>query len=105
MDMLSNILREFNELWGGIDWKDQDKIFRVISEEIPAKVAADKAYVNAQKNSDRQNARIEHDKALQRVMSGLLTDHTTLFKQFMDDPNFHKWLLDFVFKRTYDAAA
>ena len=40
----------------------------MITEEIPAKVAADKAYQNAMKNSDKQNARIEHDKALQRVM-------------------------------------
>ena len=64
-----------------------------VAEEIPAKVAADKAYQNPQKHSDRQNARIEHDKALQRVIIELLTDHTELFKQFMlpsagnQDPN------------------
>ena len=40
-----------------------------ITEEIPAKVAADQAYQNAQANSDKQNARIEHDKALGRVMN------------------------------------
>jgi len=69
-------------LFGNIDWRDADKISQVIAEEIPTKVAADKAYQNAMKNSDKQNARIEHDKALQRVILELLPDHTELFKQF-----------------------
>ena len=63
MERLSNIIREFNDRFGNIEWKDQDKIRRVIVEELPAKVAADKAYQNAMANSDKQNARIEHDKA------------------------------------------
>lgn len=83
--------------FGDIEWKDADKIRKVISEEIPAKVAADKAYQNARKYSDRQNARIEHDKALGRVMMDLLADHTELFKQFSDNPSFKKWLSDTIF--------
>ena len=42
---------------------------KLITEDIPNRVAADKAYQNAKKNSDKQNARIEHDKALARVMT------------------------------------
>lgn len=101
LDHLSNIIRAFNDQFGSIDWKDGDKIRRVISEEIPAKVAADTAYQNAMKNSDKQNARIEHDKALQRVMIELLTDHTELFKQFSDNQSFKKWLSDTIFNLTY----
>ena len=41
LDRLSNIVRQFNELYGNIDWKDADRIRKAISEEIPAKVAAD----------------------------------------------------------------
>lgn len=103
LDRLSVIIREFNELFGAIDWTDKDKIQQMIAEEIPAKVAADKAYQNAQKNSDKQNARIEHDKALERVIIGLLSDHTELFKQFMDNQSFKKWLSDGNFQRTYGA--
>ena len=97
----ANIVRTFNDQFGNIDWKDEDQIDKVIAEEIPAKVAADKAYQNAMKNSDKQNARIEHDKALQRVMVELITDHTELFKQFSDNPGFKKWLSDTVFQATY----
>jgi type I restriction enzyme R subunit len=104
LDRLSNILRSFNDQFGNIDWQDADKIRQVIAEEIPAKVAADKAYQNAMQNSDRQNARIEHDRALQRVLLSLLSDHTELFKQFSDNPSFRKWLADSVFTLTYEEA-
>jgi type I restriction enzyme R subunit len=53
-------------------------------------------------NSDRQNARIEHDKALQRVMMAVLEDDTELFKQFVDDVSSRRWLTDTVFRLTYD---
>ncbi len=60
------------------------------------------AYQNAQQNSDKQNARIEHDKALGRVMNALLKDDTELFKQFSDNESFRKWLTDTVFAVTYE---
>jgi len=101
LDHLSTILRTFNEQFGNVDWKDADKIRQVIAKEIPAKVAADTAYQNAMKNSDKQNARIEHDRALQRVILELLSDHTELFKQFSDNPGFKKWLGDATFGATY----
>ncbi len=103
LDQLSNIIKSFNDQFGNIDWKDADKIRKVIAEEIPAKVAADPAYQNAMKHSDKQNARIEHDKALQRVILELLADHTELFKQFSDNPSFKKWLGDTIFGVTYQS--
>ncbi|MFH0824410.1 MAG: type I restriction endonuclease subunit R, partial [Pseudomonadota bacterium] len=105
LDLLSNIIRAFNDQFGNIDWRDADKIRRVIAEEIPPKVAADQAYRNAMRNSDRQNARIEHDRALQRVIVEMLADHTELFKQFSDNAAFKKWLADTIFAVTYDPPA
>ena len=105
MDRLSNIIKDFNNRFGNIEWKDQDKIEKVISEELPAKVAEDQAYKNAMANSDKQNARIEHDKALERAMNELLYDHTELFKQFSDNESFRKWLSEMSFAMTYIGAA
>jgi len=105
LDLLSNIIREFNDLFGNIEWKDADKIRKVIAEEIPSKVAVDKAYQNAIQNSDKQNARLEHDKALERVILDLLSDHAELFKQFSDNPSFKKWLSDRIFSVTYKTDA
>jgi type I restriction enzyme R subunit len=101
LDKLSNIIKTFNDLFGNIPWADNDRLNKMISEEIPQKVAADTAYINAQKNSDKQNARIEHDKALGRVIVGLMQDDTELFKQFSDNPVFKKWLTDTIFNLTY----
>ncbi len=101
LDQLSNIIKTFNDLLGNINWKDADGIEKVITGEIPGKVAADTAYQNAMKNSDKQNARIEHDNALGRVMVELIADHTELLKQFSDNPSFKKWLGDTIFGVTY----
>ncbi|OPX96462.1 MAG: Type-1 restriction enzyme R protein [Syntrophorhabdus sp. PtaB.Bin006] len=102
LDRLSNILKAFNDQFGNISWSDADRVNKLITEDIPNRVAADKAYQNAKKNSDKQNARIEHDKALGRVMTAVLKDDTELFKQFMDNESFRRWLTDTMFALTYD---
>ncbi|MCB0235960.1 MAG: type I restriction endonuclease subunit R, partial [Anaerolineae bacterium] len=101
LDHLSNIIRTFNDQFGNVAWTDADRIGKLITEEIPNLVAADTAYQNASKNSDRQNARIEHDKALGRVIVALMKDDTELFKQFSDNESFRRWLSDTVFSLTY----
>lgn len=101
MDYLSNILNSFNEMWGNIDWKDADRVRRTIAEDIPRLVNEDVAYQNAIRNSDEQNARIEHDKALQRAVVAVMQDVTELFKLYSDNASFKRWLSDANFKRTY----
>lgn len=105
LDRLSNILKTFNDQFGNIAWTHADRVQRLITEEIPAQMAADNAYRNARKRSDKQNARIEHDKALARVMTAVLKDDTELFKQFSDNESFRKWLADTIFALTYQAEA
>ena len=102
LDRLSNIIKTFNDQFGNIRWSDADRVHKLITEDIPNRVAADTAYQNAKKHSDKQNARIEHDKALARVMTAVLKDDTELFKQFMDNESFKRWMTDTIFGLTYD---
>lgn len=104
LDRLSNILKTFNDHFGNIPWSDADRVHRLIIEDIPNRVAADTAYQNARQYSDKQNARIEHDKALERVMAAVLKDDTELFKQFMDNDSFRHWMADTIFRITYESA-
>jgi type I restriction enzyme R subunit len=104
LDHLSNIIAVFNDHFGDIPWQDADRVRKLITETIPARVGQDQAYRNAQKHSDKQNARIEHDKALLRVMTSVIQDDTELFKQFMDNESFKRWMTDTVFGLTYDDA-
>ena len=101
LERLSSIVDAFNDRFGNIEWVDGDRVMRRIIEEVAPKVALDDAYRNAQRNSDRQNARIEHDKALMRVMVAAMKDDTVLFKQFMDNDGFKRWMQDTVFDLTY----
>lgn len=44
LDPLSEILKEFNERWGRVaNWKDKDRVERLVTVDIPGKVAADEA--------------------------------------------------------------
>ena len=104
LDRLSNIIRAFNEQFGAIPWEDRDRVQQLITETIPARVAADSKFKNARQNSDKENARIEHDKALQRVMVALMKDDTELFRRFMDDEGFKRELTDTVFGIAYERA-
>ena len=102
LERLSSILKTFNDQFGNIHWADADRVRKLITEDIPNRVAADKAFQNAKQNSDKQNARIEHDKALVRVMTAVMKDDTELFKQFMDNESFRRWMTDAVFSMTYE---
>ena len=54
----------------------------------PHKVAADAAYRNARRRTPPNAARIEHDKALAKVMLTLLKDDTQVYKQFVENESF-----------------
>ncbi len=101
LDRLSNILRSFNDQFGNIEWQDGDQIRRLITEDIPEKVAANRAYQNAMRQDDKQNARIEHDTVLEKVMMSLLSDHTELYKLFAQNDSSKRWLMDKTFASTY----
>jgi type I restriction enzyme R subunit len=102
LGLLSNILKRFNELFGNIPWTNKDRVFETITDTVVKGVEADEAYQNARRHSDRQNARIEHDKAVGRVITSLFKDDTELFKQFFDNEDFRRWVTDTVFALTYE---
>jgi len=101
MDLLSQIISDFNDMFGNISWNDADNVQRQILE-IPAMVSKDKKYQNAMRNSDVQSARLESERALQQVIFSIMADNMELFKQFQDNPSFKKWLSDLVFNLTYN---
>jgi len=98
LDLLSNILKTFNDHFGTL-FTDADRVAKRIKDEIVPKVAADRAYQNARQNTPN-TARIEHDKALARVMLSLLKDDTEIYKQFSDNESFKRFVTDMVYALT-----
>ncbi len=105
MDHLSNILHEFNDLFGDIPWEDRDRVGKMITETIPSQVAANIAFQNARQNSDRNNARIEHDRVLRSIVTSMVQDDAQLFKQFFDNEDFRRWMTATVFDRSWATTA
>jgi len=98
MDRLSNILKAFNENFGTL-FTDADRVARRIREDIAPQVAADTAYLNARENTPH-TARLAHDQALDRVMQTLLKDDTQVYKQFVENESFRRFISDMVYALT-----
>jgi type I restriction enzyme R subunit len=98
LDHLSNIIKSFNEQFVTL-FTDVDRVAKRIQEDIAPKVAADQAYQNAKQNTP-DAARMEHDKALGRVMLTLLKDDTEAYKQFVENESFKRYVSDMVFNLT-----
>ena len=92
-------LLAFNDLFGNIDGMTATMSAKIL--EI-LHVSKDEKYRNAMKNSDKQNARMESERALQSVIFNIMADNMELFKQFNDNMSFKKWLSDLVFNLTYN---
>ena len=101
LDLLSHIIANFNDLFGGIEWKDKDRAGKMITEEIPVKAGKDPAFRNAREHSDRDNARVEYTAAVSRVIMGIMKDDTQFFKHFMDNPDFRQFVINASFDVAY----
>ncbi len=98
LDRLSNILKTFNDNFGTL-FTDADRVAKRIREDIAPKVAADAAYQNAKENTPH-TARLEMDKALARIMLSLLKDDTEVYKQFVQNEAFRRFVTDMVSSMT-----
>jgi type I restriction enzyme R subunit len=98
LDRLSNILKTFNEQFGTL-FTDSDRVAKRIRDDIAPKVAADTAYQNAKENTPH-TARMAHDQALAKVMQHLLKDDTQVYKQFVENESFKRFVGDMVYALT-----
>lgn len=98
LDRLSNILKSFNEQFGTL-FTDTDRVAKRIRDDIAPQVAVDAAYQNAKENTPH-TARMAHDQALGRVMQHLLKDDTQVYKQFVENESFKRFVGEMVYAIT-----
>lgn len=84
------IVTRFNEQYG-TSFSDEDRIRRLIREEITSQVARDKRYRNARANTPN-TAAIELQAVLNRAFDPLFLDQTEFYKQFKDNPRFRNFV-------------
>ena len=68
---------------------------------MPGQVLEDEDYRNARMNSGRQNAQIEHDSALRRLITAMVRCQTELYKAYTGNEDFRDWLNGEMFRLTY----
>lgn len=81
---LSEIIKEFNEKYGNVEWNEGDKIVRTL-QNIKEDVLKDEKFVKSSKHSDRQNLRIEFEALLQEKMQEIIDVNFDFYKHFTDD--------------------
>jgi type I restriction enzyme R subunit len=96
LDPLSVIVSNFNEQYG-TSFNDEDRIRRLIRDEIAPQVSQDQRYRNAKANTPN-TAEIELDAALNRVVDPLFLDQTEFYKQFKDNNLFRNFVREIVKK-------
>ena len=96
LDYLENIIVTFNDIFGNISWNDKDNVIRQIKS-LPEIVMRDDKFRNALENSDMENIKIEYNNALKNVFKSIMNDNIELFKQWISNSNFKKWLNEEVF--------
>jgi len=84
-DTLENIIKEFNERFGDIDWKEFDKAQDILVQEIPNSLKADNSILQTIANSSRQNGKDASDKKVKEIMQKFITANTDIFKTYVDN--------------------
>lgn len=99
MAKLSEILDEFN----GINWLDKEKAKQQL-EELPVRLQADEAFVNATRNSDRETAQQQCNMSLMMIIARMLNENTEFCRNYLDNPDFMNFINQRVFNTAYENA-
>lgn len=93
---LSEILEQFNN----VNIKNLDKAQQQLNE-LPARLIADQAFVNAAKNSDRETAMRQSGMSLLTIVAQMLGENTEFCRAYLDNPNFMNFINQRVFNTAY----
>ena len=99
MDALSSIVKDFNDTYGNIEWKNRDEVQRQI-EELPARIATSVDFVNAVRNGDKQVAQITFNDDIINIVAGMLEEKTEFVQTYFANQDFQ----NFVNARVFQAA-
>lgn len=98
MQHLSTIESEFNELFGNIDWTDED-IVRTQLEKVVTNVAGDDTVINSMLNSDEQTAAQDSNDSVQSNMAVVGAASSELMTNYWRNQNFRDKVNQYVFDR------
>ena len=99
MDALSSIVKDFNDTYGNIEWKNRDEVQRQI-EELPSRIATSVDFANAVRNGDKQVAQITFNDDIINIVAAMLEEKTEFVQTYFANQDFQ----NFVNARVFQAA-
>lgn len=90
---LSDILEEFNQRYGGVEWEYPDKVKKDI-DELPKELAENESFANAVLHADESTVQIEGGDALQQIIVKNMAARSELFRIFLENQEFQNFLVE-----------
>lgn len=94
LEKLSDILDE----WNSINWINKEKAKQQL-EELPAKLQADEAFINAAKNSNKETAMQQGASSIMGIVIQMLSENSEFCRNYLDNPDF----MNFINQRVIDS--
>ena len=98
LNFLSAVVREFNERFGEVEFRDDERLRRFMLEEVPRRVLANPRVVNAMRSGDAQSDWVRHDRAVEAEVNDSLEDHMELYTRYRGEASFRAWLQEALFR-------
>jgi type I restriction enzyme R subunit len=102
IDTLENIMNDFNQRFGDIEWSDKDKIYKILTQDLPKAMQENSEVMDKIKYSDKQNAKISSDNNLKKIIHNLLTTNTEIYQKFTENEDFQRRYKEFIFDIVYN---
>jgi len=100
LEKLSNILDEFNTIYGSIEWQYPKDVREQILE-LPVLLKQNEAFRNAALFSDADTAQMECNNALQDIIVRNMAAQSELSRYFLENEQFRAFLTGRVFSQVY----
>lgn len=98
LDKLSNIIEDFNTMYGGIEWEHADTV-RAQIQQLPGKLIQSEAFVNAVHNSDNDTAQIQCNTDLFQIVISMMAENTEFARNYLDNEQFRNFINTRVFNQ------
>ena len=97
MTKLSDILDQFN----GINWQNAELAKQQL-DELPERIKADEAFVNAAKNSNKATAQQQFNSSMLTIVAKMLNENTEFCRNYLDNSEFMNFINSRVFQQVYE---
>lgn len=97
MAKLSDILDQFN----GINWQNVELAKQQL-DELPERIKADDAFVNAAKNSNKATAQQQFNSSMLMIVAKMLNENTEFCRYYLDNSDFMNFINSRVFQEVYN---